>query len=67
MVEKSFLSKLKERVCCSVAKNKNNVIRIKVSIPKIKVQYWKVTEVLIPSYSITLTGKNLTRAQSKCL
>jgi len=60
-----LLSKLKESACCSVAKE-SNVIRINASIPEIRVEQWKVTEVLIPSYSTTLTGKKLTRAQSKC-
>jgi hypothetical protein len=59
-------SKLKESACCSVAK-RNNVIRIKVSIPEIREEKWKVAEMLIPSYSTMLTGKTLTRAQSKCL
>jgi hypothetical protein len=46
---------------------KNNVIRIKVSIPEIIKEQWKVTEILIPSHSTILKGKILTRAQSKCL
>jgi len=64
-MEKRFALKIKKSACCSVAKN--NVIRIKISIPEIRKKQWKVTEILIPSYSTMLKDKILTRAQRKCL
>jgi len=65
-VEKRFALTIK-RTRTLFCGQKKNVIRIKVSIPEIRAEQWKVIEVLIPPHSTTLTGKNLTRAQSKCL